>query len=324
MLKSLHIVKFGSLVDTTLNLATENTYDFNENVINDGIVKDALLLGLPGSGKTTIQRAISILKRLVSNHGLPEFYSDFESVFTFHVYEKDCLVRVSGDDGKLKCQVTIDSVIVVNHADVGTRGCLAEIDDTPEYSAYLAEIKHFIDNTVIYDFQSPHADESVHSILKEMIQWNDDKLQLLNTFLERYRLRSDITIKNGRVVFDSEEGAIDYASTASSGDRVYLRLFTSVIMKEGKISLLCIDNFNGTHPLVERKVAEDLFQTSSQKIIVTNNTGLLSNTFTRPDAIFNIGSGEIVPFYALYNKELRKAHNLEKMYVASTLFSLKN
>ena len=47
--------------------------------------------------------------------------------------------------------------------------------------------------------------------------------------------------------------------------------------------------------------------------MTTHNTGVMSNDLLRPDCYFILDK-TIKPITALTGKELRKAHNLEKIY----------
>ncbi len=54
----------------------------------------------------------------------------------------------------------------------------------------------------------------------------------------------------------------------------------------------------------------------SQVILTTHNTSLMSNDLLRPDCYFLMYKDKINPLSELTDKELRLAHNIEKMYRA--------
>ena len=56
--------------------------------------------------------------------------------------------------------------------------------------------------------------------------------------------------------------------------------------------------------------------TDTQIILTTHNTDLLSNDILRPDCYYWLNNGIVKPFNRLTDKELRQAHNLQKMYKA--------
>lgn len=53
-----------------------------------------------------------------------------------------------------------------------------------------------------------------------------------------------------------------------------------------------------------------------QILTTSHNTDLMSNDLLRPDCYFLIRNNRIVPMSEATDKELRKAHNLQKMYKA--------
>ena len=53
-----------------------------------------------------------------------------------------------------------------------------------------------------------------------------------------------------------------------------------------------------------------------QKIKTTHNTNLMSNDILRPDCHFILGDNKIKAISQRTEKELRQAHNLQKMYKA--------
>ena len=55
---------------------------------------------------------------------------------------------------------------------------------------------------------------------------------------------------------------------------------------------------------------------NTQVILTTHNTNLLSNDLIRPDCGFIINGKSINSLNKLTEKEIREAHNLEKLYQA--------
>ena len=53
-----------------------------------------------------------------------------------------------------------------------------------------------------------------------------------------------------------------------------------------------------------------------QIFTTTHNTDLMSNDLLRPDCYFLLKNNDIRPLSNLTEKELRQAHNLQKMYKA--------
>jgi hypothetical protein len=83
-------------------------------------------------------------------------------------------------------------------------------------------------------------------------------------------------------------------------------------------SLVYIDEFDAFyHFELANNIIKKLNQIKGVQIFTTShNTDLMSNDLLRPDCYFLIGNNKIVSMAGATDKELRKAHNLQKMYKA--------
>ena len=63
-------------------------------------------------------------------------------------------------------------------------------------------------------------------------------------------------------------------------------------------------------------VVERLKETGVQFILTTHNTSIISNDLLRPDCYFLMNKTKINSLSKSTEKELREAHNIEKMYKA--------
>jgi len=66
-------------------------------------------------------------------------------------------------------------------------------------------------------------------------------------------------------------------------------------------------------PLAEA-IIEELKKNDCQVILTTHNSGLMTNKLLRPDCYFFMYKHKIVSMANSTLKELRQAHNIEKMY----------
>lgn len=90
---------------------------------------------------------------------------------------------------------------------------------------------------------------------------------------------------------------------------------------EKDVSLLFIDGFDAFyHYELSQQIVEELRDLPNQTIITTHNISLMTNDILRPDCYFILNKNQINQMANLTEKELRKAHNIEKMY-KSGLFS---
>ena len=84
-----------------------------------------------------------------------------------------------------------------------------------------------------------------------------------------------------------------------------------------KISFLFIDEFDAfLHFESAKFIVEELNkQKNFQSIVTTHNTYLMQNKLTRPDCCYLMTKNKIASLFNSTDKEIREAHNLEKMYV---------
>ncbi len=121
-----------------------------------------------------------------------------------------------------------------------------------------------------------------------------------------------------RLAFVYKNRALDFFSSASNGTVALAHLFCAIEeLDAGKLSFLYFDEFDAYyHQKLAKAIAKRISNTNCQTIISTHNTGIMSNDILRPDCYFELADGKITPLHKLTDRELRKAHNLEKMYRA--------
>ena len=85
-----------------------------------------------------------------------------------------------------------------------------------------------------------------------------------------------------------------------------------------KASFVFIDEFDAFyHFELSESVQRHLNQIAGVQIFTTtHNTDLMSNDLLRPDSYFLLANNSIKAISQLTEKELRQAHNLQKMYKA--------
>ena len=109
---------------------------------------------------------------------------------------------------------------------------------------------------------------------------------------------------------------VDFYNIASKGT-CSLALFYYWLLSLDDVSLVVIDEFDAFyHNNLSWKVVEEVKKRKAQAILTTHNTYIMDNEILRPDCLFNLEHGKIKSFAESTNKELRKAHNVEKMYRA--------
>lgn len=143
------------------------------------------------------------------------------------------------------------------------------------------------------------------------------KLKELQYFLEKngifYKLKEDSSKKNIMCQFPFRE--INIYEIASNGTKSLL-LFFYWYIKMQKVSFVFIDEFDAFyHSNVSKNIVKLLRDSDNlQAILTTHNTDIMTNDLLRPDCYYLLNNGIIKSLPNSTEKELRFAHNLQKMY----------
>ncbi|TAG53464.1 MAG: ATP-binding protein [Cytophagales bacterium] len=129
-------------------------------------------------------------------------------------------------------------------------------------------------------------------------------------------------VNRNSIAFNFDNGKhILFDKIASTGTMA-LALFYywfQTIKENSKVSFLFIDEFDAFyHHSLSELVVEKLKETGVQFILTTHNTSIMTNDLLRPDCYFTMTKNKICSFSNSTQKELREAHNIEKMYKAGT------
>lgn len=128
-------------------------------------------------------------------------------------------------------------------------------------------------------------------------------------------------IDKNTIAFDFKGKQLSFNEVASTGT-VALALFYfwyQNIKGTSKVSLVFIDEFDAFyHHSLSHLIVEKLKETGVQFILTTHNTSIMSNDLLRPDCYFEMTKNQILSLSNSTQKELREAHNIEKMYKAGS------
>lgn len=144
------------------------------------------------------------------------------------------------------------------------------------------------------------------------------------TFLNKAGIECNLkVIRNvgeSHLFFDFGRKQIPFIEIASQGTiSLFLFYFWLQRIKEnGKVSFLFIDEFDAFyHHELSELIVEELKKTRVQFVLTTHNTSIMNNDLLRPDCYFIMNKERICSLPNLTDKELREAHNLEKIYKAN-------
>lgn len=193
-----------------------------------------------------------------------------------------------------------------------------------EYNLIFEQFLDFVDNMLLFSsLENNHYQgykNGSGSIGKGIIE--KGKLKEFQEFLKvagiDYNLVEGETDGEKVILCDFNGAKVNFYSVASRGTCT-LALFYYWLLELEEVSLVFIDEFDAFyHNELARIVVQEVLKKNVQAIITTHNTSIMDNDLLRPDCVFNLVDGNIQPFSLLTQKDLRKAHNIEKMYRAGS------
>ncbi len=148
------------------------------------------------------------------------------------------------------------------------------------------------------------------------------KVKDLENFLNKVGIKCKLESKDDEIFFCFGERQIPIFEIASRGTETLLLFYFWLLRVQDKkegVSLLFIDEFDAFyHYELAEFIVETLKKTDVQLILTTHDTNLISNELLRPDCYFIIQDNcSIKNLSQLTERELRQAHNLEKLYKAN-------
>ena len=158
----------------------------------------------------------------------------------------------------------------------------------------------------------------------------NDNVQNFEDFLNEVGIECKLTVEKestGKKIlaFDFGEYAIPFVEIASRGTRALCLFYfwlQRIKKKNTTVTFIFIDEFDAYyHHALSASVIEELKKTGIQFMLTTHNTSVLTNDLLRPDCYFLMNNKQIKSLSKSTRKELREAHNIEKMYKANS-FSL--
>lgn len=193
-----------------------------------------------------------------------------------------------------------------------------------ECNTVFEKFIEFVDNMLLFSsLENNHYQgfkNGSEPISKGIIE--KGKLKDFELFLKRAGLEYKLIAKEvdgqKNIFCDFNGKKVNLYSVASNGTHS-LSLFYYWLLELEKVSLVFIDEFDAFyHNELARLVVEEVLKCKVQAIITTHNTSIMDNDLLRPDCYFNLQNGNIESFAFRTQKDLRKAHNIEKMYRAGS------
>ncbi len=365
MLKRFSVSNFKNFKNkVTLNLGNPLNYEFNQEVIKNGCISKAIVLGINGSGKSNLGLALfDIILHLTDKEKLILKYNpysnldskkgstEFEYDFVFHgksvqyryakrnqaelVYESFIIdgeevvnydYRENTGFTTLKGAETLNLVSSKNKISrvKYIKGNAIFVEDDIN-NIIFDEFMNFVDNMLLfysldergYQGFSIGPDSFTQGIIRE------GKTKEFEEFLKENDINYNLIEKeiNGykELFCHFSNGDIAFVTIASTGTKS-LALFYYWYIKFSKVSFVYIDEFDAFY---HYELSESLVKLlkklgNTQVILTSHNTDLLSNDMLRPDCYIVLKNNSIKSFSESTNKDIRRAHNIQKMYKAGS------
>lgn len=240
---------------------------------------------------------------------------DNTEVIFFDFTRKTGFTKLEGTDtlnNSINSDSPISRVKFVNNNSI-----LADNEQNRVFNKFI----HFVDNMLLFYSLDSRGYEGfmngTESISEGII--NSGKLSDFQSFLNRigidYKLKEQEIYGRKNIYCSFNNKSADFFKIASTGTKS-LALFYYWYIRMEKASLVYIDEFDAFYHFELSKEVQKLLNKLKrvQIFTTTHNTDLMSNDLLRPDCYFLLRDNKITALSKLTDKEIRKAHNLQKMY----------
>lgn len=299
----------------TFDLTRVRDYAYNTRAVNPKAVREALVYGRNGTGKTNLGRAMLDARYNVAGETLgfradssylnadcernAAFFSylcDFDGRRVLYEYTKNArgIIRTErlSVDGETVFDIDESGAWVTNNLARFTSGSL--VVDGKDLYLGLSALSYVCTNTPrhllgpilsLYRFllsMQPNGASTLEDDIALVLV--KDRVKDLEAFLRGHGI--DETLEGlptptGETALYIRKGvrAIPFAEVCSSGTRALVRLFSILELAESRPSLIFLDEFDAHyhHALAERVLCNMQEESDLQVIATTHNTDLFSN-----------------------------------------------
>ncbi|MEQ1665477.1 MAG: AAA family ATPase [Bdellovibrionales bacterium] len=356
MLKRFEVQNFKNFKDKfVFDLSETKNYEFNPESIQNGLVNKALIYGVNASGKSNLGLAIfDLTSHLKDATLMPEWYENylnadsraevaqFKYVFQFdgviveYDYEKKAVDKITHESLKINgvdvIQYNIGAPLITKLK--GTEALKTDLSESKissviKYIAFNSALEQNETNAAFVKFFNfvrgmaiaPETASNTERFTKYILE--KGHLTEFEGFLNEAGVVCKlITVEiNGEkeIAFAFGNKTIRFWDVASTGTKSLARFYFQLqrLKEEGSISFTYMDEFDAFyHHKLSELIVRELKKVPVQVVLTTHNTSIMTNDLLRPDCYFIMHNNKIDPIYKFTDKELRFAHNIEKMYKA--------
>lgn len=189
---------------------------------------------------------------------------------------------------------------------------------------FFSFVEHMLFFRSLEDRSYIGQDKKTGSLVADIIK--NDKVKDFEAFLNEANVSCKLSVVE---VMDDKELAFDFGekkilfreimSTGTSSLMLFYCWCLEII--KSNVSFVFIDEFDAFyHHELSKLVVKKLKESGIQFILTTHNTSIMSNDLMRPDCYFLMNRNKILPLSKCTEKELREAHNIEKIYKAGAFY----
>lgn len=219
----------------------------------------------------------------------------------------------------LKTDMGESSISLITY--VKNNSLLDENKQNELFQSFLKQASGMLFFRSLKDYRSVGAKLS-HRTVSEFLS-SENKVEHLQAFLNKAGIECSLELMESEpepvLMFVKNGKKVPFADIASTGTHslVVLYFWWQQLEANPGISFVYIDEFDAFyHHELSKLVINALCELDAQVILTTHNTSIMSNDILRPDCYFLMDKNQIQSLADSTDKELRSAHNIEKMYRA--------
>jgi len=228
------------------------------------------------------------------------------------------IIKLEGAEN-LNTEMGDSKISIINYVKNNT--ILSDASENSAFSKFVEFVEGMLFFRSLSDNYYLGIEKDPGSIAEDIIQ--HDNLLDFQIFLNDAGIECILTVmeRNGEpsLAFYFDDKPVYFFDVASTGTcSLALFYFWYQRLKEdSKVSMVFVDEFDAFyHHDLSKLIVTRLKEIDAQVVLTTHNTSLMTNDLLRPDCYFLMDKKEINPLSKCTEKELRNAHNLEKMYKA--------
>lgn len=276
------------------------------------------------------------------------FYFKFDGGNVAYEYEKSDFKKLVSERLKINDRIVIEYDrrlgIKANFSLAGTEQLRDEVGDSPvsiisyvrnnailednDENALFHDFVNFVDKMLYFrsleDNRYIGIENGARNICQDIVEHGNvaDFQNFLNNAGIECSLIEVVNSEGKKTIaFDFGERKVPFFSIASTGTTsLALFYFWLQRMKDkDAVSFVFIDEFDAFyHHELSVAIVNELKKLDAQVLLTTHNTSIMSNELLRPDCYFIMKDNKVVTIADSTEKDIRSAHNLERMYKAGT------